>query len=91
MTSGIEHELSESLLTTPSVLDMLEGSDAIQKDVDMLERWAYANVIKFSKAKCKTLHPDRGNLRHTHRMGREVIESSPTEKDLRVILYKNLT
>lgn len=36
-------------------LDMLDGQDAGQQDLDKLEHWASANPIKFNKAKYNTL------------------------------------
>ena len=36
-------------------VNTLEGRDAIQGDLDRLERWVPTNLIKFSKAKCKTV------------------------------------
>ena len=43
------------------VTDILERRDAIQRDLDRLEWWAPANVVKFNKAKCKGLHMSQGN------------------------------
>jgi len=76
-------------MTLCGALDMLEGRGAIQRDLDRLERWAHANLMKFSQAKCKVLHMGWGNLKHKYRLGGEWIESSPKQKDLRVFIDKN--
>uniref|UniRef100_A0A8B9J1S5 Reverse transcriptase domain-containing protein n=1 Tax=Amazona collaria TaxID=241587 RepID=A0A8B9J1S5_9PSIT len=84
MDSGIECPLSKFADDTKlcGSVDTLEGRNAIQRDLDTLVRWADSNLIKFNHAKCKVLHLGQNNSRHSYRLGREEIQSSPAEKDL---------
>jgi len=83
MDSGTEYTLSKFVDNTKlcGVVDMLEGRDAIQRDLDRLDRWTCVNCMKFNKAKCKVLHVGWGNPKHKYRLGKEWFESSPAEKD----------
>lgn len=47
--------------------------------------------MKFNKVKCKALPVGQGNYQYQYRMGDDGIESSPVEKDLRVLVYKSWT
>jgi len=90
--SGIECTLSNFADNSKmhGAVDTLDGRDAIQRDLDRLERCACANLVKSNEAKCKVLHTGRGNKKLKYRLGGEWIESNPEEKDLRVLLDEKL-
>jgi len=72
MDSGIECTLSKfpDNIKLCGLVNTLEGSDAIQKDPDRLERWAHEKHMKFKKAKYKVLHKGWGNSKCKKRLGR---------------------
>jgi len=91
MDSGIECTFIKFVDDTKmcDVVDTPVGKNAIQRDLDKLERWAFVNVMKLNKAKCKVLHLGRGNPKRGNRLDVEGIESSPEEKDWEYWWMKN--
>uniref|UniRef100_A0A493TQ48 Reverse transcriptase domain-containing protein n=1 Tax=Anas platyrhynchos platyrhynchos TaxID=8840 RepID=A0A493TQ48_ANAPP len=63
------------------VVDSDEGGKALQRDLGRLESWAITNCMKINKSKCRVLHLGRGNPGYTYRLGDEMLESSPAERD----------
>ena len=72
---GIQCALSKFADDTKlsGVVDTVEGRDAIQRDLNSLERWAWVNLMRFNTAKFKVLHLGQRN----HKLDIQTGRSSP--------------
>ena len=81
---GIECILSNFADDTKlsSAINEAQRRDAIQMDLDKLERWAFVSLMNFNKAEYKVWHLGQGNPRYVYKLGEDLTESSLAEKDL---------
>lgn len=65
----------------------MEDRDVIQRNLDRLEKWPSRDTIKFN---VQSLHVVRNNAMQLYQLGAKWMENSFAEKDLSVLLHKNL-
>ncbi|XP_031408844.1 adenylate cyclase type 1-like [Meleagris gallopavo] len=68
MNSGIECTLSKFAddAKLNGAVEILDGKDAIQRDMERLEMWTHDNLMKFNMTNCKVLCLGWGTFKHRH-------------------------
>lgn len=72
------------------VVDTLKTKDALQRDLEMSEKWAHMTLLKLSKANFKALCLGEASPQYQWRLCDDWIENSPAGKGLVILLEEKI-